>query len=374
MRPVIKKQFTWKGILITWFVIGWIGPLLLVGGILMLFRLPDSEITPIMLMTLFVTTVIVMPAGVIFAALTRVRPEKRYAEVQQAAARYGYRVTSGSGITTGSIYSQLMRSAGDPPADIDIMDAVEGSGWRYGEYRVTAYAELRSDNSLRYKSSYRYTAVVAVQLPRMLPNLFFDSHVAHGDAMRFRLDGSQRLSLEGNFDKYFTLYAPLHYSIDTLSFITPEVMESMIAAGDYDIEIAENMLYIYGEGIERDPAAFVSMAQKAVQIYDKLMNNIVTYRDERLPDEQGRRTVSAFAWTLRKSLLGNWAFTIGMFSITVFYLVMSLSRLDGDAIFTLVLMASTFGWAVWCLASEYKDRREAEEAYQRSEQHSSTRT
>ena len=373
MRPVIKKQYTWNGILISWLVFGWAGPLLVVGGILILLGLPDSEMTPIMLMTLLVTTVVVMPAGVIFAALTRIRPEKRLVEVQQAAARYGYPVASGSGITTGGIYSQMMRTVGNPPSDVDILDVVEGSGWRYGEYRVTAYTELR-DNALRYKSSYRYTAVVAITLPRMLPNLFFDSHVAHGDSMRFRLDGSQRLKLEGNFDNYFTLYAPLHYPVDTLSFITPEVMEAMIAAGDYDIEIAGNTMYLYGEGIERDPAAFVTMAQKAVLIYDKLMNNIVTYRDERVPEEQGRRIVSAFAWTLRKSLLGSWAFAIGLFVLLVFYLLASLPRFDSHDLFTLVTLTGVFGWSVWYLASEYKSRRTAEEAYQRGQQDSVTRT
>jgi len=57
---------------------------------------------------------------------------------------------------------------------------------------------------------------------------------------------SQRMSLEGDFDKYFSLYAPKEYERDALYIFTPDLMALMIDnVSAFDAEIIDNQLFIY---------------------------------------------------------------------------------------------------------------------------------
>ena len=59
-------------------------------------------------------------------------------------------------------------------------------------------------------------------------------------------DTSRRLSLEGNFDSYFTLYAPSGNKTDALYLFTPDVMQAFVArASDFDVEIVDDTVYMY---------------------------------------------------------------------------------------------------------------------------------
>lgn len=56
----------------------------------------------------------------------------------------------------------------------------------------------------------------------------------------------QKISLEGDFDKYFTLYAPQQYKTGALYIFTPDVMQAAIQHGAaFDMEIIGRKLYIY---------------------------------------------------------------------------------------------------------------------------------
>lgn len=85
-----------------------------------------------------------------------------------------------------------------------------------------------------------------VKLPRRLPHMVLD---AKGNNMwRFSnlsdaIDRSQVLKLEGDFNTYFTLYAPQAYERDALYVFTPDVMAAMIDHGkQYDI-VHRRLLY-----------------------------------------------------------------------------------------------------------------------------------
>lgn len=59
---------------------------------------------------------------------------------------------------------------------------------------------------------------------------------------------NQTVSLEGDFDQYFTLYAPENYQTDARYIFTPNVMQTMIdSASQYDVEIIDNNLYLYSD-------------------------------------------------------------------------------------------------------------------------------
>ncbi|MEO8528815.1 MAG: hypothetical protein ABI435_07035 [Pseudolysinimonas sp.] len=72
---------------------------------------------------------------------------------------------------------------------------------------------------------------LAVRLPRTLPAILLQSR-APGGSIRVA-DTTQVLSLEGDWDRHFTLYCPTGYERDALQIMTPDVMAAMIdgAAG-----------------------------------------------------------------------------------------------------------------------------------------------
>jgi hypothetical protein len=56
----------------------------------------------------------------------------------------------------------------------------------------------------------------------------------------------QILSLEGDFDKHFTLYCPQEYEQDALYVFTPDLMALLIDdAGTYDVEIVDDWMFLY---------------------------------------------------------------------------------------------------------------------------------
>ena len=59
-------------------------------------------------------------------------------------------------------------------------------------------------------------------------------------------DKSQILSLEGDFDKYFTLYCPKEYERDALYVFTPDLMALLIdEAAPFDVEIVDDWMFVY---------------------------------------------------------------------------------------------------------------------------------
>ncbi len=122
-------------------------------------------------------------------------------------------------------------------------------------------------------------------LSRKLPNIIIDNkanNFMHTSNLPFHYSSSQKISLEGNFDDYFTLYAPQDYNIDTLSFITPEVIEYIIQ--DFKeavIEIVDNYLYVYYAGTSKK-IGMENILKRLLRLAAEIEDNINAYRDSRL--------------------------------------------------------------------------------------------
>ncbi|EYT52752.1 hypothetical protein H490_0112080 [Leucobacter sp. UCD-THU] len=85
--------------------------------------------------------------------------------------------------------------------------------------------------------------VLEMPLPRVLPHLMIDSR--RNGRLRSFLPGVQRLSLEGDFDRYFAVYAPEGYARDALELLTPDVMVCLLDHGRrWDIEVVEDRLVV----------------------------------------------------------------------------------------------------------------------------------
>lgn len=181
--------------------------------------------------------------------------------------------------------------------DKDYFNFLATEGWTYCDY---SYADYNRTKYGDYKTYTEYYGVMTAQLPRELPNVFFDSLTARKRQFRFHFSRRQRHSLEGNFDQYFATYFPTQYTIDSMSFISPDVMMALIDASDYDIEIRGNRVYLYGP-LYNPKDQIKDMASKLAVIKKELLDNIVTYRDERLPYGDGRQRVTLHGAKLERS-------------------------------------------------------------------------
>lgn len=162
--------------------------------------------------------------------------------------------------------------------------------------------------------TYHPWSYVRIKLSRRLPhmvldakknNLFFGKVSNLPDAF----DRNQTLTLEGNFNDHFTLYAPKEYEHDALYVFTPDVMAAVIDAGqDYEMEVVDDMLMLYSQ--KHFDLTSEDQLQKVFAIINKiggeLRDQTDYYADERTANrqmnvvaEQGRRLkTSATAGTI----------------------------------------------------------------------------
>ncbi len=241
-----------------------------------------------------------LPAGAVVLVVSKVffnkwLLKKRDADVLAFAEKHGLKLNSMQRSAFGSELGAIEDLRG--ARDKKIKNVIEGPGWLYGDFSYNLYRQTKNGE---YKAATVYYGFMMTALPRELPNVFFDSIKARHRQFRFHFARSQRHSLEGDFDRYFVTYFPPDYTIDSMSFISPDVMWAIRAAADYDVEIVGNCLFLYGPLY--DPEVEIpDMATKILAIKKELLGNILTYRDERVPYAEGRQRVAPLGANLKRS-------------------------------------------------------------------------
>ncbi len=148
---------------------------------------------------------------------------------------------------------------------------------------------------------------VSFPLPRRVPHILLDAkdnNSIFGSNLPVSFRRDQRLSLEGDFDKYFTLYCPKEYETDALYIFTPDLMASMIDYGKvYDIELVDDRCFLYRNGKFKatDPAVWQHLHQLFQQIATRTQYRTARYADDRIQDPsmnivapQGQRLQQSF--------------------------------------------------------------------------------
>lgn len=199
----------------------------------------------------------------------------------------------------------------------------------------------------------RYYSAVTFDLGRELPNLIFDSKKSQGKQMKYTFDKGQKISLEGNFDTYFDTYHPAHYHVDLLSIITPEVMEKLIDAKEYDIEFYGNKIYIYHTIVSDDQA--IDMIQKANAIFQLLASNVNVYTDTRNNDPRSPKAVHTYGKTAQRSFVFSSVITIIFGSIITLAFFAALSNPGEVDILTLIAFIIFGPGALWGGIVAYQD-------------------
>lgn len=116
---------------------------------------------------------------------------------------------------------------------------------------------------------------IAIRLHRPLPHIIVRATGRGTRAFSVSAvpDAAQRLSLEGDFDRFFDLYCPEGYEADALFLFTPDVMAQAIDdAGGWDIEIVDDLLLMVHprDVVTTDPARWVEVVQTADAFATKL--------------------------------------------------------------------------------------------------------
>lgn len=134
-----------------------------------------------------------------------------------------------------------------------------------------------------------YYGFVHIKLQRKLPNMILDSHQNNllGDTgLPESLSRDQILHLEGDFNNYFTLYAPQKYERDALYIFTPDVMQAIVdASRHYDGEIIDDDFYLYTSKLDlRSTQTIEELLSIANRIGGQLDKQASNYSDERVGD------------------------------------------------------------------------------------------
>jgi len=120
---------------------------------------------------------------------------------------------------------------------------LRGHSPRFVEFGNYEYTTGSGKNSTTHHWGY-----VAVKLDVPLPNIVLDAlgNNTLGTNLPSSFSKDQRLSLEGDFDRHFTLYCPNGYEADALYLFTPDIMARFIDnAAQMDVEIVDDWMFLY---------------------------------------------------------------------------------------------------------------------------------
>ncbi len=168
---------------------------------------------------------------------------------------------------------------------------IGGEDWRYDDcVHYSGTLGLRTE-----------LGVLQVILPRKMPNLIFDSKRVGGRNLRFNFDKNQKVALEGNFSDYFDMYFPAHYQIDATDIVSPTVMEALLEATDYEIEIYQDTLYLFAPPFEAE--ALPEAVKKAWRIRDALNARANVYRDQRTGNRMTPQEIDSYGLKIQSNYL-----------------------------------------------------------------------
>ena len=133
-------------------------------------------------------------------------------------------------------------------------------------------------------------------LPQRLPHIWLHSrHHTDGSssAVPYSLAPGDRVSLEGDFDRYFDTYAPEGVQQEALYVLTPDVMALLIDnAARFNVEIVDDRLYLYTRGyfdVLVDASWWQAVAAVVNSVGTKVTRSATHYRAAPSTAEAARR-------------------------------------------------------------------------------------
>lgn len=181
-----------------------------------------------------------------------------------------------------------------------------------GEFEVGNYTYV-IDGRNRARSTHT-CGYIRIQLPRRVAHMILDSKSNNMNIFGVSLTNlpvsmknNQTLQLEGDFNKYFTLYAPVEYERDALYVFTPDLMAVLIDhVSSFDVEVVDDQLFIYGRKFDLlNTSTWEKIFTIISTVGDTTISRTDNYVDERVGNKQinmvareGRRLRQGLAWQI----------------------------------------------------------------------------
>jgi hypothetical protein len=146
---------------------------------------------------------------------------------------------------TAKVPSGLMFGQGEHRRLVDTFEAPNGS------FTMGTFTFVADGSSVVRDRSYTF---LRIALQRPVPHLVLVSVARRGvrgySSVGLALAETQRVRLEGDFDRYFAVYAPDGYGADVRYVLTPDFMVRLIDnAKDFDLEFVDDQLYVYSAAV-----------------------------------------------------------------------------------------------------------------------------
>lgn len=161
-----------------------------------------------------------------------------------------------------------------------------------GNHRYVVDDDVQKDDTKTRLARWGYASI---RLDVPLPHIVLRSR--RGARLPIPPAAFQQLSLEGDFDRHFTLYCPAGYETDALYLFTPDVCDRLIdSAGDFDVEIVDDHLYLYArDDLSTTVAAtWIRLLLALAALQDKL-EQWARWRDVRLSAPSAETTPVSIA-------------------------------------------------------------------------------
>ena len=215
----------------------------------------------------------------------------------------------------GVQYNGAIFALGTRAIATDVLTVRSGRGIQIGNYRSFAKSA--------YDSAHFHGGYVVIELDRRMPHMLAIAKRRRkflgGQSVAPGILRNQIVSLEGDFDRYFTLYAPRQYERDALYVFTPDLMVLLIdRLASYDLEIVDNRLYIYSHTPFNmlDPDTHERLASIVQVVGHKATNQTIRYADDRTAP--GVDMVAPGGLRLRRGITAGVVIAVLYFTLRIF--------------------------------------------------------
>ena len=236
-----------------------------------------------------------------------------------------------------------------------VQHLVEGTDSKIGKQVQLFHFDYTTGSGKNQRTYYR--TVIAIRINPTKAHIFLNSRI--NDATeQINLSRSERYAAEGTFAKYFDIYSPKSTTLSALSIFAPDTMALVMADyGFYDIEIVDDILYLYDYTQRRTVSAMESLYHSGLH----LANDINTNTPKKLKLQHAQGAVSPSAITALKS--GNsLARFIGIpLVIAVFWFGVNLSAMTISpkimVVFLIAMIIIVPTGVVWTLIAQERRKQ-----------------
>lgn len=206
------------------------------------------------------------------------------------------------------------------------------------------------------------TMVFEITLSRVLPQFVIDSQLEAVVPIVF--DKSQKIELEGDFHKYFDLYAPDTYGISALTVLAPDAMETLMEKAVLcDIEVIQNKLFFYFPAPPIKRTQYETMFSTVETVLNKLGKKL---NQDDIFATPSQAKVHAFASNsgvrLKRTKVG---LVVGSVFVLYFASQIILGATNRGGLNAIIISIFWLGLVGWILTSVYKQTKLKKEYMER---------